>query len=124
MKVIKKVALAFIKDKKLLMVRSHKNKDIFYNLGGKFEEGESDIECLMREVKEEVNVKLDSNSLEFLHEFRTAAHGKEDAELIIRLYAGNLLQEPKPSSEIAEIGYFDSSVDEQKVTKMGKQILL
>jgi 8-oxo-dGTP pyrophosphatase MutT (NUDIX family) len=123
MNVIKKVALAVFKDRKVMFVRSHKNENTFYNVGGKFEEGETDVDCLVREVKEEVNSELDRNTIKFLHEFETEAHGKENTMLNIRLYSGELLHEPKPSSEIAEIKYFDSSASEDKVTIMGKAIL-
>ncbi len=123
MKMVRKVALACFKDRKLMFVRSHKNENVFYNLGGKIEEGETDIDCLLREVKEEVNSSIDKNTIEFLHEFQTEAHGKENTMLNIRLYKGELLEEPKPSSEIAEIRYFDSKANEEQVTIMGKIIL-
>jgi len=123
MKIIRKVALAYFKDRKLIMVRSHKNTDVFYNLGGKVEEGESDVDCLLREVKEEVSGSMDKTTIQFLHEFEEEAHGKENAKLTIRLYRGNLINEPKASSEIAEIGYFDSTARVERVTIMGKAIL-
>lgn len=123
MRVIRKVALATFKNRKLMMVRSHTNTNTFYNLGGKIEDGETDIDCLLREVKEEISSDVDRDTIEFLHEFQTPAHGKDNAEINIRLYKGSLLHEPKPSSEIAEIGYFDSSAPEERVTIMGKAIL-
>lgn len=106
-----------------MFVRSRKNESVFYNVGGKIEEGETDVDCLMREVKEEVNCSLDKDSIEFLHEFQTDAHGKENTMLNIRLYRGVLVEEPMPSSEIAEISYFDSKANEEQVTVMGKAIL-
>jgi len=53
-KIIRKVALAVFKDKKLLCVRSRSQEEVFYSLGGKVESGESDMEALRREVQEEI----------------------------------------------------------------------
>jgi 8-oxo-dGTP pyrophosphatase MutT (NUDIX family) len=107
----------------MMFVRSNIYEKVFYNLGGKPVPGESDIDCLRREVKEEVNCNIESDSIGFLHEFKTEAHGKQDTLLIIRLYKGDLLGRPSPSSEIAEIKYFNSNAKEEQVTKMGKLIL-
>lgn len=122
MKVIRKVALAYIKERKVIMVRT-RDKNVFYNLGGKYEENETDEDCLIREVKEEVGADIDKNSLEFLHEFTNIAHGKDDTKLIIRLYKGDLLKRPMPSSEIAEIGYFNSNANPEQVSFMGVDII-
>lgn len=110
-RIIKKIALAVFKDKKILMVRTHKNEQVFYSLGGKVEEGETEEQCLIREVKEEVDCSIISESLEFLEEFTGPAHGKENTLVNIRLYKGKLGSDPKPSAEIAEVQYFDSSAD-------------
>lgn len=107
--IIRKVALAVFKDKKLLQVRSGKQKSVFYTLGGKIREGESEIDCLKREVREEVGCEIDESSLNFLHEFEDVAHGKNEALVNIRMYEGRLIGEPKPLSEVAEIGYFGSN---------------
>lgn len=118
MRVIRKIALAVFKDKKILMVRTHKNEQVFYSLGGTLEEGESEIECLLREVKEELDVDIDQESLEFLEEFDGPAHGKENTLLNIRLYKGDLIGEPKPSQEIVEYQYFDTSIDPKHLSEM------
>ena len=109
MRTIKKAALAVFKDGKILLVRSSKETEIFYTLGGKIKEKESDIGCLKREIFEELRCSIDEQSLQFLHEFLGPAHGYENSLLNIRLYQGKLKGEPKVSSEVFEIGYFDSS---------------
>ena len=57
-KIISKVALAVFRNKKLLCVRSHKNAEVFYCLGGTVEESESDEEALRREVREEMGCEM------------------------------------------------------------------
>src|SRR3989344_1165458 len=54
MKIIHKIAAVCIKDNKFLMVRK-KGKDIWTNLGGKIENGETEEEALLREIKEEID---------------------------------------------------------------------
>ncbi|MBI2599550.1 NUDIX domain-containing protein [Candidatus Daviesbacteria bacterium] len=123
MRTIQKVALAVFKDKKMLQVRSRKQSEVFFTLGGKIEQGEDDLSCLKREVKEEINCDIDENSLQFLTEFKDIAHGKEEALVNIRMYEGKLIGEPKPSSEIAEIGYFDTSSDKKHLSVIAQRTI-
>lgn len=121
-KVIYKVALAIFKDKKMLQVRTKKQTEVFYTLGGKIEKGESDIECIKREVKEELGCEIDEKSLKYLTTFEDVAHGKPGM-LNIKMYKGSLKGEPKPSSEIVEIGWFDTSSDPKNLSVIGKRTI-
>jgi len=122
MNIIRKVALAVFKDKKMLMARSAKHEFVFYTPGGKIEAGESEADALKREIQEELHAQIDEASLEFLHEFEAPAHGRIDTLVNIRLYKGTLLSKPKASGEVAEISYFDSTVDEKHLSEPGKLI--
>lgn len=124
-KVIRKAALLIFKDSKVMLARSKKNAEVFYMLGGKFEPGESDEECLRREVREEIGCEIEPGSLEFLQEFSAVPHGKgkEDLLLIERVYTGRIVGEPVAQSEIAEIRYFDTSIDKKHLTPMSEKIL-
>ncbi len=123
MKTIEKIALAVIKDKKVLMARSRKNSSVFYMLAGKIEEDETDEECLVREIKEEADVGIAKDSLEFLGVFSANAHDKADTIIVIRLYKGELRSAPVASSEVAEIAYFDSSMPEKHQSELVNQVL-
>jgi 8-oxo-dGTP diphosphatase len=112
-RIIYKAALAYFKDKKVLMVRDTNNEVVFYNPGGKIELGETDVECLVREIKEELNAELDKDSIVFLGEFEAPAHKKPGARVNIRLFTGELLDDPNPHDEIVELKYFDSSVTQK-----------
>lgn len=124
MKIIRKAALAVFKDKKIMFVRSAKQHDVFYTLGGKYEKGEDDIACIKREVMEELGCEVDESSLKFLSEFEDIAHGDEFAMLNLRLYKGKLKGTPKPKSEIVEIGYFDTSSDEKNLSVIAQRTIL
>src|SRR5579862_472336 len=91
-RLIRKVALAHFKDKKMLLVRDSKNDTVFIMPGGKVEEGETDIECLNREVKEELGIKLEPSSIKFLQEFNGPAHGHGDDVLLnIKIYQAEMI---------------------------------
>lgn len=118
---IKKVALAYFKGKKMLQVRDNKQSSVFYTLGGKIEAGENDYECLKREVKEEIGCEVDQESIKFLKEFEDEAHG--GGILNVRLYEGKLIGEPKPSSEVVEIGWFDTKSDPEKLSVIARRTI-
>lgn len=122
MKIIHKISLAVFKEKKILQVRTNKQKEVFYALGGKIETGESDLDCLNREVKEELGCGIDQSSIKFLKEFEDVAHG-DQAMLNIRIYEGQLIGEPKPSSEIVEIGYFDTNSDLKNLSVIAQRTI-
>lgn len=122
MNLIKKAALAVFKDKKMLQVRTNEQEEVFYTLGGKYEEGEDDIACIKREVKEELGCEVDESSLKFIAEFEDEAHGGQ-AILNLRLYTGKLIGKPKPSSEIVEIGYFDSDSNPKNLSVIAKRTI-
>ena len=123
MKVIYKVALAVFRHKKILQVRTKKWEKVFFTLGGKIEKGESDVECLKREIKEEIGCEIDLSSVKFLQEFEDVAHGKDGDLVNIRLYEGRLVGEPKPSSEVAEISYFDSNSDKKHLSTIARRTI-
>lgn len=77
MHAIDKVAWICVQDRRVLMVRSH-GKARFYLPGGKREPGESDAECLQREVREELGVTLRAESLRWWGEVEAAADGRDD----------------------------------------------
>lgn len=123
MKTIRKVALAVFKDNKILQVRTNKQPDVFYTLGGKIEEGESEIECIKREVREEIGCEIDGSTIKFLTEFEDVAHGKEERLVNIRMYEGKLIGEPKPFSEVVEIGYFNTTSDKKHLSTIAQRTI-
>ena len=85
-----KSALVCIKDKKLLVVHK-KTINEYISPGGKNEEGEEDLECLKREINEELGC-LPIN-LEFWKTFFDKT--QDNKELELRAYFGDLKGEIK-----------------------------
>lgn len=123
-KIIKKIGFGIFKDKKILMVRSHKNAEVFYLIGGKIEEGENDEECVVRETKEEIGIDVNPETLKFLTEFNGPADGREDTLLNMRFYTGEYKNDPVPSREIAELGYFDSNSDPMHISVIAREQIM
>lgn len=100
---IDKVALICIRDNKMLCVRS-KGKELFYIPGGKREPGETDEQTLLREIKEELNVELNPQSLVFIKLFEAPAD-KQFPGAIVRMhcYKGRFNGDLKARSEIEEM---------------------
>lgn len=109
MEYIDKVGLLTFKDKRVLMALSH-GKDKFYMPGGKRDGQESDVDCLSREIKEELAVEINKESLKYYGTFEDQAHGKPPGVLIRMIcYTGDLMSEPSASSEIEKLEYLPYS---------------
>ena len=121
MKEIDKVAWIYIENKRILSTLS-KGKDTYYIPGGKREGTETDKETLIREIKEELAVNINKESIEYYGTFEAQAHGKSEG-IIVRMtcytakYTGNLL----PSSEIQEMDWLEYK-DLDKISPVDKII--
>lgn len=103
---IDKLAFLYFVDKQLLMTLS-RGKDTYYIPGGKREEGESDVEALVREVREELTVDLDPQSIKHYGTFTAQAHGKPVGVLVrMTCYTASFSGDLQPSSEIQDLAYY------------------
>ena len=104
-KIIDKLAWLYIRDGKLLNARS-KGKELFYLPGGKREEGESDQQALIREIKEEVSVDLIPNTIKYAFTFTAKADGKSSDTLVkLTCYYADFQGSLSPDEEIEEIDF-------------------
>lgn len=122
MNFIDKLGLILIQDGKVLMVKSA-NSDRLLLPGGKREKGESDIEALKREIREEISVELVDESIKLFGLFEGQAHGKPEGTLLrITAYEAQVLGELAPASEIQALEWV--GLDEvEKVSQVGRDIL-
>ena len=103
MDVIKSVAWLHAKNGKVLCVRT-KGKDKFYIPGGKIEQGEQPEEALVREIKEELGLTINKNSIMPVTTITADAHGV-DSHVLVEMqcffadYEGTI----SANAEIAEI---------------------
>ncbi|MFF0817345.1 NUDIX domain-containing protein [Rhodococcus sp. NPDC003318] len=103
---IRTVALAHIKDRRMLQARSA-GKSAFYMAGGKIDPGETPEQALHREIREELDAGIRGGTLEELGIFEAEAFGHPPGtRLHMTCYLADLTSEPTATSEIAELRYF------------------
>lgn len=118
---IDKMAWVHIVDRKVLCVRSH-GKDMYYMPGGKRDPGESDQETLVREIEEELRVRIRPETVSYFGTFEAQAHGKPEGVVVsMACYQGEYTGELQPASEIAELAWLSYS-DMDKVSVVVKLI--
>lgn len=105
MKIIDTAAWVHVADRKVLSTLS-KGKEVYYLPGGRREDGESYLETVIREVKEEVSVDLDPEHTKLLETFEAQAHGKEEDVLVrATCFTGPYSGVLKPASEKEKIAW-------------------
>src|SRR4030042_3054346 len=97
-----KIGLLLLNDDQTKFLVCEKNNftSDFIMPGGQIDDGENDEECLVREIKEELDVDMDKTSLIFINEYVDIAAGDPTKDVFIKLYKGKIIGEPKPSTEI------------------------
>lgn len=121
MSITRKSALIHIENRKLLCARS-KGRDIFFNVGGKPEPGETDEEALIRECYEEINVEINPESIVFMESFVSEHIDDSTKKTVLTAYFATFSGTPHPSSEIDELAWF-TSFDGDKLPSIGQEIL-
>ena len=108
---IKKAGALIFKDKKFLIVKP-RGKLFWINPGGKYKKGENTIDCLRRELKEELQVEVVSCDYYKTYEIEKAAHS--DFPLCLELYIVKIKGDLKPSNEIENIVWLSKENFENK----------
>ncbi|WP_040407039.1 NUDIX hydrolase [Amycolatopsis nigrescens] len=118
---IDKVAWILLVDGRVLGTRSH-GKDVYYLPGGKREPGESDLETLVREIDEELAVRIDPDTASPAGVFEAQAHGHADGVLVrMTCYRAGYHGTLTASNEIAELAWL-SYADRARVSPVDKII--
>ncbi|GGK79307.1 NUDIX domain-containing protein [Rufibacter glacialis] len=110
MKTIDKLAWIEIHDGRILSTRS-KGRSKYYIPGGKREENENDFAALSREIKEELDVDLVEETVNYFGTFQAQADSHpEGVEVKMTCYTGSFQGTIQPANEIEEVvwlGYAD-----------------
>ena len=102
---IDKIAWIHLKDGKILSTRSF-GKDVYYLPGGKREPGESDIDTLVREIREELDVIVIADTATHLGTFHAQAHGHSEGTMVrMTCYTAEYRGKLTSSGEIEDIGW-------------------
>lgn len=100
---IDKIAWIYVVDGQILGARS-KGKDTYYLPGGKREPDETDIDTLLREIEEELSVRIKLETVLHFGTFEAQAHGKsEGTQVKMTCYTADFEGELSPASEIEEL---------------------
>jgi 8-oxo-dGTP pyrophosphatase MutT (NUDIX family) len=93
-----------VRDGRLLAVRTY-GRDAFYLPGGKIEAGESPEQGLVREVREELQLELQPDTLSPVAVVDDDAHGLPGIRLRMHCYSGTALGGIRAAREIAEYAW-------------------
>ena len=123
----------------LLVFNENQTKFLVCELGQKYEEKtvkqyimpggqldeKDDRECLIREIKEELDCEIDNDSVELVGEYNDVAAAGQGRDVIIRLYKGKLIGTPKPSSEIGALHWIGKAdINNPKVSPIVKNKII
>jgi 8-oxo-dGTP pyrophosphatase MutT (NUDIX family) len=108
---IDKVGLLTIRDGKVLLCRKKRGMRLLILPGGKREAGESSLECLARELREELG-DVSAVAPELVGVYTHAAPGEPEKVVRIELYRAELAGEALAQSEIGELVWFGTEGDQ------------
>jgi 8-oxo-dGTP diphosphatase len=98
------VGAAVVEDGRLLLVSKHAVPDVFYLPGGKPHDGEDELACLRRELREELSaVPVEVTFFETVVDEAAL----EGVELRMSVYLATLDRPPTAAAEIAGLEWFE-----------------
>lgn len=105
---IDKLAWLHIRDRQLLCARS-RGKRAWYLPGGKREPGESDVDALVREIREELSVDVLPETTALVGVFAAQADAKPAGTMVrLTCYRADFRGEIAPAAEIEEVRWIGS----------------
>lgn len=109
---IEKAAAVILDNRRAILTRS-KGKDVFVPPGGKLEGDETQVQALIRELKEELGIDVTEDDLEFVDNFYAEAAGGSGKSLkmgvwMVSRYSGDI----SAQSEVEELARVSSELPE------------
>jgi 8-oxo-dGTP diphosphatase len=112
-----KVGLLAVRDGKILLCRKRHTTSLLILPGGCREPGESALDCLSRELREELGEVI-ATAVDLVGIYTDRAAGSSTAQpktVRIELYQAELIGEPAPHSEIGELVWFGEQDDRSQL---------
>ncbi|ADK28552.1 NUDIX hydrolase [Corynebacterium pseudotuberculosis] len=121
--IIRIAAVVFFKDGKIASVRK-RGTDSFMLPGGKLEEGEAPISAAIREIAEELQIRMRVEELEAIGRYQAPAANEPGAivDCDVFLYRGD----EKPNTvyeEIEEIAWFGLDSDSERLAPLSRDVV-
>jgi len=118
---IDKIAWIRLENGRILSTRS-RGKDVYYIPGGKREPGETDVQALVREIREELDVAITPETATHAGTFQAQAHGHATGiEVQMTCYTADYQGTLTPSSEVEELSWL-TYVDRDRVSPVDQLI--
>lgn len=105
--------LLAVRDNRLLLTFS-RNKKAWYLPGGKVDAGETAAGALIREIEEELGVRLAEGQLTYYGHVTADAFGEQDLVMEQDCFLCELPGELQPSNEIEAVAYFSLAAYRQE----------
>lgn len=112
---IRCVCLVVEKEGQLLLVQA-RNRAKYYFPGGKIEDEETQINALVREVKEELGIQLQPHALRYINTVVGPAYPQENEWTELNCYRTDetvVWEQLQPAAEITDLSWVDITNKEQ-----------
>ncbi|VTS08306.1 NUDIX hydrolase [Tuwongella immobilis] len=121
--IIPVATVALVRDGHLLIVRKQ-GTSRFMLPGGKYAAGETPLDCVRREVHEEIGIDLPAESLTLWGTFSADATNEPNWRIEATLFSATTTDTPTPCGEIAEIRWHPIAENDPTLAPLIREVVL